>query len=201
MRALFRLCLVLLAAGCCAGHTNVAEGQLLRPRRTLPPPDAIVGPVFGVGRVSLQAPEARPSFFGERDFVLHERNNRVFYAAFVSEPVRAVLRDILNRPQNVTVFFLFIGEEPLDLSLSVAGGGRIRVQPRRDDGAHGRLLDNWWQEYTEGAAARRAPASIRVWWTSTFWQCLPAGWGFACPSSRRACSTLISASWMLLWVN
>jgi hypothetical protein len=135
-------------------QTVSAQAQLLRPRRTLPPPDAISGQPFGVGRVSLQAPEARPSFFGERDFVLHDRNNRVFYAAFVSEPIRAVLRDLLNRPQNVTVFFLFIGEEPLDLSLSVAAGGRIRIQPRRDDVAHGRLLDNWWQEYTD--STRRA---------------------------------------------
>jgi hypothetical protein len=154
MRALYQRLFLITLLVFLVSQIQSAQAQLLRPRRTLPPPDAIIGQPFGVGRVSLQAPEARPSFFGERDFVLHETNNRVFYAAFVSEPIRTVLRDLLNRPQNVTVFFLFIGEEPLDLSLSVAGGGRIRIQPRRDDVAHSRLVDNWWQEYTD--STRRA---------------------------------------------
>ncbi len=154
MRALFRLCLVLVAAGYCIGHMNVAEGQLLRPRRTLPPPDAIVGPTFGVGRVSLQAPEARPSFFGERDFVLHERNNRVFYAAFVSEPVlRGAARHPEPAPKPDSVFP--VHRRGAARSVAVGRGGwpdpRSTKARRR---AHARLLDNWWQEYTEGA--RRA---------------------------------------------
>ena len=129
---------------------TTSHAQLLRGRRVaLPPPEAIVGAPFGVGRISIQLPEARPGFFGEREFTLTEANGRVFYAAFDFQPVRAILREVLNRPQNVTAYFLFVGDEPLDLELFAPSPVRMRLSPRRDPGAHDRLLAGWWDEYTQ----------------------------------------------------
>jgi hypothetical protein len=107
-----------------------------------------------VGRISVRVPEARPGLFGERDFTLSEANGRVFYAAFEFQPVRALLRDVLNRPQDVTVHFLFTGGEPLELELFTSGAARMQVVPRRDPAAHERLLAGLWEQYT--AAARRS---------------------------------------------
>jgi hypothetical protein len=129
-----------------------ASAQILRGRRIpLPEPEAITGTPFGVGRVSIQLPEARPRFFGEREFTLAEANGRVFYAAFDFQPVRAILREILNRPQNVTVHFLFVGNEPLELELFAPSAVRMRVIPGRDPAGHKRLLAAWWDQYTRAA--------------------------------------------------
>jgi hypothetical protein len=137
---------------CCDGS---AEAQLLRGRRApLAEPEAVVGTPFGVGRISIRMPDARPGLFGEREFALREANGRVFYTAFEFQPVRAILRDMLNRPQDITVHFLFTGGEPLELELFTSGPVRTRIVPRRDPVAHDRLLAGWWDQYT--AAARRS---------------------------------------------
>jgi hypothetical protein len=146
------LLLATLASSACA---IPAEAQILRRLRTRSPePEAVVGAPFGVGRISVRVPEARPALFGERDFTLSEANGRVFYAAFEFQPVRALLRDVLNRPQDVTVHFLFTGGEPLELELFTSGAVRMQVVPRSDPAAHERLLAGWWEQYT--AAARRS---------------------------------------------
>jgi hypothetical protein len=134
--------------------TPVSNAQLFRGRRAPPESAAIVGEPFGVGRVSIRLPDARAGFFGERDFTLREANGRAFYATFDFQPVRAILREVLNRPQDVTVRFLFTGNAPLDLELFVPDPVRLRVVPARDPLAHGQVLDEWWRQYTE--AARRS---------------------------------------------
>jgi hypothetical protein len=136
---------------------RAADAQLLRGRRPLvPEPEAIAGAPFGLGRLSVRVPDARAGFFGERDFTLTDSQGRVFYAAFESQPVRAILREVLNRPQTVTVHFLFTGNEPLDLELFAGSPVRMRLVPRRDPGAHDRLLAEWWEQFTNatGRAAR-----------------------------------------------
>jgi hypothetical protein len=132
-----------------------AEAQLLRGRRApLAEPEAVAGAPFGIGRINVRMPDARPGLFGERDFTLSEAGGRVFYAVFESQPVRAILREVLNRPQDVTVHFLFTGSEPLELELFTSSQVRMQVVPRRDPAAHDRLLAGWWDQYT--ATARRS---------------------------------------------
>src|SRR5687767_9689422 len=117
----------------CLASAGIANAQLLRGRRApLPQPEAVAGAPFGVGRISIRLPDARPGFFGERDFTLSEAGGRVFYAVFESQPGRAILREVLNRPQDVTVHFLFTGSDPLDLELLASNGVRMQVVPRRD---------------------------------------------------------------------
>jgi hypothetical protein len=130
-----------------------AKAQLFRGRRAaLPEPEAIAGQPFGVGRVSVRMPDARPGFFGESDFTLSDAQGRVFYAAFDFQPVRAILREVLNRPQIVTVHFLFTGNEPLDLELITTSTVRMGLIPRRDPATHDRLLAQWWEQYTNAAS-------------------------------------------------
>ena len=144
-----RLCFYLVAGTTAQGRSSCAVSRA-RP----PESEAIVGEPFGVGRISVRLPDARPGFFGERNFLLRDANGRALYAAFESQPVRAILREVLNRPQDVAVYFLFTGKEPLELELLAPEPVRIRVVPRGEPVAHGRLLGEWWRQYTE--AARRA---------------------------------------------
>lgn len=154
------LCSVLAVSLTMAILVSSADAQLFRRRRAvaLPPAEAIAGQPFGVGRVSVPLPDARASFFGERPLFVTERNRRVFYSAIDDQPVRAALRDLLNRPQTATVYFLFVGEEPLELEIAAAGSVRMQLVPRRDPVAHDGLLQAWWAEYT-GAAQNGARTS------------------------------------------
>jgi hypothetical protein len=142
-----------------AGETQaqLLRGRRLQALRAGPEVEAVAGSPFGVGRLSVRLPDARPGFFGEREFSLKEAEGRVLYAAFQSQPVRAILREVLNRPQDVTVTFLFTGDEPLELELLAAEPVRMRVSPRRDPAAHQALLAAWWNDYT--SAARRSAES------------------------------------------
>lgn len=150
-----RLTLVCLAALLSAALMDVssAHAQLLR-RRPLaaaePTADAVVGRPFGVGSISFQMPpEARNGLFNEQGFTLVEKNGRALYATFDARPVRAILREVLNRPQTVTAYFLFTGEEPLELELFAPTGVRRTITPRRDPGAHQQLLQSWWDKYAD----------------------------------------------------
>ena len=110
-------------------------------------PLAIAGEPFGVARVTIEGPPAG----GERDAVegmlLYEKNDRVFYPAFGKEAVRGLVRNFLNRPPRLTAYFLFRGNEPLELSLNGLQGPPLVLQPVQDPAGHGQLLSSWWRDY------------------------------------------------------
>jgi hypothetical protein len=141
-----------------------AAGQVLGGRRPgrlgerlRPPPDEIVavaGSPFGVGRITVQLPPDRSgSIFDEPPLTLTEPNGRVFYPVAIDTPVRAAIRELLARPRPATVYFLFTGEEPLDLTLFGPSGVAQRATVMRDPQLHSQLLAEWWKQYT--AAIRR----------------------------------------------
>ena len=140
-----------------------AAGQILGPRpgarlaerlgeRLRPPPNEIVavaGSPFGVGRITVQMPPDRSgSILEEPPLTLTEPNGRVFYTAAVDTPVRAAIRELLARPRPATVYFLFTGEEPLDLTLFGPSGVAQRATVSRDPQLHQQLLAEWWKQYT-----------------------------------------------------
>jgi hypothetical protein len=141
-----------------------ADGQILGGRlggriaeRLRQPPGetiAVAGSPFGVGRVTVQMPPDRGgSILEEPPLTLTEANGRVFYAAAIDTPVRAAIRELLARPRPATVYFLFTGEEPLDLTLFGPSGAAQRVPVSRDPQLHQQLLGEWWKQYT--SAIRR----------------------------------------------
>ena len=135
--------------------------------------DAFVGEPFGVGRMELELPPAAmPQPLGADGLGLVEQDGRVLYPALgphsntgavVSDllqstplmqggPVRrqlgGLLRDVLNRPPKLELFFLFRGDRPLHLTLLAERPVSGPVTPRLDPHAHKRLLGDWWKAYS-----------------------------------------------------
>jgi hypothetical protein len=76
-------------------------------------------------------------------------DGRVLYPVIKEEPARRLLRRLLDidAPRNVTIYFLFRGDQPFDLEAFAPSEQRIRVTPRVNTQAHRTLLDEWWQQY------------------------------------------------------
>jgi hypothetical protein len=138
---------------------------------------AFAGEPFGVGAISYSLPaEMLPEPLGLEGLSLSEAAGRVYYPALrvpavanalkeilnedspltTGGPVRGqvggILRGIINRPPRTTLYFLFRGNEPLNLTLGARKSIPITVQPRGNPAAHRRLLQAWWRDY---AAPRR----------------------------------------------
>ncbi|MGC4005440.1 MAG: hypothetical protein QM811_20890 [Pirellulales bacterium] len=125
--------------------------------------DALVGTPYGVGFATFDLPgNVNPGLFQNKEFTLTEKNGRVFYAAFDQQPVRAAIREVLGLEQpllgggrglKVKIHFLFIGNEPLDLTLRAGVPLRQVVNVRDDAQAHDAALAEWWDEYTKPSRA------------------------------------------------
>lgn len=120
--------------------------------RLRPPPDevvAVAGSPFGVGKITLQLPpDASGSAFDAPPLTLADAHHRVFYPATVDTPIRAAIREMLARPRPATVYFLFTGDEPLDLTLFGPSGATQHAEVQHDQQLHQQLLDAWWKQYT-----------------------------------------------------
>ncbi|MFH1920639.1 MAG: hypothetical protein ABIP48_12220 [Planctomycetota bacterium] len=136
--------------------------------------EAIPGEPFGVGRVEVVLPERMlPEALGIAGLGLAEANGRVLYPAvdagllrstLVNEvkgaldklsqaerPAGRILGEIgrlLNPPPRVTIYFLFQGDGPLELTLQTRRVDTFVVTPSGDRTAHARLFDAWWRQYT-----------------------------------------------------
>ena len=129
-----------------------------------------------MGRIIYQMDHERlPKPLGVEGIGLIERRGRVLYPAIdypafgklikdvlgnntpltsggpVREEVGGLLRGILDRPPRTTLYFLFRGDEPLDLSLEARAAIPLKVVPTHSPVAHRRLLQLWWQQYAKPA--------------------------------------------------
>jgi hypothetical protein len=115
--------------------------------------EAVSGQPFGVGLITLRA-EPQPGQplvpLSDDRFVLREAHGRVLYSALDQAPVRRLLRQFLDLqgPQQVTFFFLFRGDQPLDLTLYTPQPHRVTVRPYNNKRAYDRLLASWWKQYS-----------------------------------------------------
>ncbi len=116
-----------------------------------PKSEAFSGEPFGVGRVTVDVlrGEALLPLSDERFTVLGEEN-RVIYPVLKEEPARQVLRKFLQvkTPRKVTIYYLFRGKEPFDLFPFTPVEQAVRVKPQANARAHGRLLNEWWKQYS-----------------------------------------------------
>ena len=113
--------------------------------------DAYVGQPFGVARVKIGVLRGEPVLpLSDERFTLLEANGRVLYPVLKQEPVRKIVRGLLGReaPRNVTLYYLFLGEEPFDLSSFTPHEQGVHVKPVRDTTGHRKLLLEWWEQYT-----------------------------------------------------
>ena len=130
--------------------------------------DAFRGEPFGVGRVEVVLPEhLEPEVLGSAGLGLSEANGRVLYPAIDTaelgraalkevrgalgesrRPILRLLADLIPTPPKAEIYFLFQGDEPLELMLQSRRVDNLVVTPRDNPAAHGRLLRAWWDEYT-----------------------------------------------------
>ncbi len=161
------------------GRVSGRLGQRLAERMRQPPQEsvAVAGSPFGVGRVTVQLPSdgngAAPgalinsvinggpppdlsSVANQPTITLTETNGRVFYPAAVETPVRAAIRELINRPRTATVYFLFTGDDPLDLTVFGPSGIAQRAQVQHDPQLHQKLLADWWKQYAADVRPNRS---------------------------------------------
>jgi len=135
--------------------------------------EAVTGGRFGVGRITLSVPrDELPAVLGVDGLGLSERSGRALYPAVyapelaklateileatpvlgrrpvVPPGVGSIIRGALDRPPRATIFFLFQGDGPLELTLRATSGLRLKIEPARDPERRRELLTEWWQRYT-----------------------------------------------------
>jgi hypothetical protein len=87
---------------------------------------------------------------------LAEKSGRVFYPVFQKRD-RPILREFVSVPTQTTVFFLFQGDAPLELTLYTPAPQVGQVVPRRDPEAYDRLMRSWWRDFSAAADGRNTP--------------------------------------------
>ncbi len=120
---------------------------------------ALLGEPFGLGVVSFRLPHqvfggADPNLILRTGAVrVTERDGRIFYPAYGLSPVARFFNTVFNRtskPGNelISVWFLFRGNQPLQLKVQGVGEINVTVTPtltRRRE--LDRMLKQWWREY------------------------------------------------------
>jgi hypothetical protein len=137
-----KTCCFLLLSLCSADSATSARAET----------EAYAGEPFGVARVTVPVFRGEPSLpLNDERFTALEAEGRAFYPVVKAEPARQFLRGLLGieTPRNVTMYFLFRGDEPFDLSIYSPIEQGTRVVPRNDPSGHRRLYEEWWQHTTE----------------------------------------------------
>lgn len=114
--------------------------------------EAYLGQPFGVGKVTIDVLRGEPVLpLSDERFTLLEAQGRVMYPVLKQEPVRRFLRGLLDMdaPRKVTIYYLFAGDDPFELSAFTPYEQGIRVTPQSNASAQRRLLDQWWEQYTK----------------------------------------------------
>lgn len=141
--------------------------------------EAVAGAPFGVGRFTIQSggdfrinriprpgggriadltrriidPESpkESAALESTEMMVSEKSGRVLYPVFEKRE-RPVLKQFINTPSARTVYFLFQGDSPLDLTAYLPEPSTGPLAVSRDPAAHQRLLSQWWRHYSAAAA-------------------------------------------------
>ena len=90
------------------------------------------------------------------EMTLVERSGRIFYPVFEKRE-RPILKEFVNVPKQVTAYFLFQGDAPLEVTLYTPVPQTGSIVPRRDPQGYARLRQLWWRDYSAAADARTTP--------------------------------------------
>lgn len=117
-----------------------------------PEVEAYVGQPLGVARVTVDVFRGEPSLpLNDERFTVVEKDGRAIYPIVKVEPARQFLRGLLGieTPRTVTLYFLFRGDEPFDISAYSPMEQGVRIKPQRSPQGHQRLLGEWWEQLSE----------------------------------------------------
>jgi len=110
---------------------------------------ALVGEPFGVGLIELRlAKQQQPRPLGLDGLGLEEKGGRAFYPAVAKPLLGGRLRNALDRPVRVRIYYLFRGHRPLEVTILAGRPYTIRAQPVENERAHDELLQQWWRHYS-----------------------------------------------------
>ncbi len=137
----FRGALGLLAA--CAFWLTAPTQALAQARLQA---EAIAGRPYGVGVITIQTPLGQGLQGNDSQVALVERSGRAFFAVPEERQTGQMVRNLVGRRRRLTVFFLFVGDQPLDVTLYTPAPIRQTVTPRA--GNVQPLLTSWWREFT-----------------------------------------------------
>ncbi len=119
--------------------------------------EAFAGRPLGIGRVSFRMRTGDELVLRTGSAMLRESNKRILYPVMTKSPLVKFIQNISGtqptQPNNVhTIWFLFRGDEPLDIS--ILGSGLVSRQidveiarPRQFD----RFLTQWWDAFNKAA--------------------------------------------------
>ncbi len=136
---------------------------------------AVIGQPFGVGQVTLRlSTEQYPQPLGAEGLRISERNGRVFYPAVVvpqwnelvkqiwqssglleetpaQRQVKGLINALVDRPPPITLYFLFQGEQPLELTIHAQRPLQLTLPVGRSLALWKAQRDQWWKAYTAQA--------------------------------------------------
>lgn len=152
---------------CRLGHAALLNGVIAATAFAQAPAkvdvEAWAGEPFGVGKMTVNFELARgPKLPPDQMLWLAEKEGRALYpVSLTGGSLHLQIPGTLpaGTVGRVTVYFLFRGKQPLQLTYDVAESHRADVVPQSDPAAHKRLLDEWWLHYS-GAAVRLTQADV-----------------------------------------
>lgn len=112
--------------------------------------EAYAGQPLGVARVEIDMPsEAASAAFQDDRFTVSDRTGRVLYPTLGQKRGRKILGSLLgvDLPQKLAFYFLFKGDEPLELDLYLPDRTEITVTPQYGQREYDKLLEDWWKAY------------------------------------------------------
>ncbi|WP_442481524.1 hypothetical protein [Aeoliella sp. SH292] len=112
--------------------------------------EAFSGQPLGVGRIVVDVPsEGASAAMNDDRTTVTDAAGRVLYPTVEPSRERKVLRSLLGvqLPRRVTFYFLFHGNERLDLELYLPQRVQVTVVPRDDRRGYNELLGEWWKAY------------------------------------------------------
>ncbi|MEX0642751.1 MAG: hypothetical protein WD468_08630 [Pirellulales bacterium] len=110
--------------------------------------EAFHGEPYGIGRVTVDlSPGASSVPWGDDRFALVEADGRAMYPVLENAPVRRLVRQFLGieTPWQVTYYFMFRGDEPLDLTLYSPDAQQLTIRPENRPNKFRDLQNDWWK--------------------------------------------------------
>lgn len=131
---------VVAVLGIMAGRSATAEIRV----------QAYAGQPLGVARVEIDMPSEAASAAMEDDrFTVSDTAGRVLYPTLGQRRARKLLGSVLgiDLPQKLSFYFLFKGDQPLELDLYLPDRTKVTVTPQYGQRQYNRMLEDWWKSY------------------------------------------------------